>query len=68
MDGEEYFGKFAGAVWSALNEGEKTLKQVEKATGLTSKEASMGLGWLGREGKLVLNNAEGMHLKFSLLE
>ena len=68
MGNEEYFGKFAGVIWSALNEGDKTMNQLNKATGLTMKEIGMGLGWLAREGKIVINNAEGMHLTFSLLK
>lgn len=66
MNSEEYFGPFAGDVWQALSESEKTLKQLEKSTGLTMKEVGMGLGWLAREGKVAINNSNGFHLKFLL--
>ena len=69
MNVEEYFGPHAGEVWNALSEGGKTLSQLQKITGLTLKEVSMGLGWLAREGKILIENKEdALHLKFSLIE
>jgi len=56
MDIVEFFGQKAGKVWKALNEGEKTLTQLQKSTGLTLKEVSMGLGWLAKEEKLIFRN------------
>ena len=52
MDANEYFGMKAGKVWEALTKGAKTLSQLQKNTGMTAKEVSMGLGWLAREGKI----------------
>jgi hypothetical protein len=68
MGGDDFFGSLAGKVWRALKEGDKTLSQLEKHTGLTVKEVSMGLGWLAKEGKICVKNPEGLHLRFSLLE
>jgi hypothetical protein len=62
----EFFGAKAGKVWEALSEGEKTLTQLQKATGLTVKEVSMGLGWLAKEEKLIITNVGSMFLKFRL--
>jgi hypothetical protein len=64
----EYFGANAGKVWKALGDGAKTLTQIQNATGLTPKEASMGLGWLAREGKVRITNPEGLHHSFELSE
>jgi predicted Rossmann fold nucleotide-binding protein DprA/Smf involved in DNA uptake len=68
MDPNEFFGSKAGEVWNALKSGGKTLSQIQKSTGLTPKEVSMGLGWLAKEGKIVVKNADGLYLKFELLE
>jgi predicted Rossmann fold nucleotide-binding protein DprA/Smf involved in DNA uptake len=68
MDANEFFGSKAGEVWKALKSGERTLSQIQKSTGLTPKEVSMGLGWLAKEGKIRINNFEGLYLKFELLE
>ena len=53
---EEKTGAFAGKIWEALNEGGKlTGKELKKAAKLrTDKELYLGLGWLLREGKLVI--------------
>ena len=66
MDTVEFFGKNAGRVWKSLSSGPKTLTQVQKASGLTLKEASMGLGWLAREGKLKVSGSDTLHTKFEL--
>ena len=68
MSSEDFFGTKAGTIWNALSAGDKTLTQLQKTTGLTVKEVSMGLGWLAREGKIDIKNAEGLHQKFSLSE
>jgi hypothetical protein len=68
MEAHELFGNFAGEVWHALKEGDKTLSQLQKATGLTAKEVSMGLGWLAKEGKILVKNPEGLYHRFSLTE
>ncbi|MDE6218190.1 MAG: winged helix-turn-helix domain-containing protein [Muribaculaceae bacterium] len=50
-------GTWAGEVYKAL-EGEETrmlgLKKIKKATKLKKDEIMAALGWLGREGKIVL--------------
>ena len=69
MDSIELFGKNAGKVWKALsNAGPRTLTQIQKVSGLTLKEAGMGLGWLAKEGKIKTTNADGLHPKFELCE
>ncbi|MBN2043349.1 MAG: winged helix-turn-helix domain-containing protein [Candidatus Aenigmarchaeota archaeon] len=68
MDSIEFFGSKAGQVWEALREGCKTMTQIQKTSGLTSKEVSMGLGWLAKEGKVMIKNADGLYTKFELKE
>ncbi len=69
MESVELFGKNAGKVWKALGSaGPKTLTQIQKASGLTVKEAGMGLGWLAKEGKVRITNSDGLHPKFELCE
>ena len=57
---EEKTGAFAGKIWEALNEGGKlTGKELKKAAKLrTDKELYLALGWLLREGKLVIEEVE----------
>ena len=57
---EEKTVAFAGQIWEALNEGGKlTGKELKKAAKLrTDKELYLGLGWLLREGKLVIEEVE----------
>ena len=57
---EEKTGAFAGKIWEALNEGGKlTGKELKKAAKLrTDKELYLGLGWLLRECKLVIDEVE----------
>lgn len=51
----ETIGSFAGAIWQALNEAESLgVKQIKKITKLKDKEFFAGLGWLAREGKLII--------------
>lgn len=60
----ETIGSWAGLVWNALNAAESlTFKQVKKETKLKEKELYAAIGWLGREGKLNITEAEG---EFSL--
>jgi hypothetical protein len=69
MEHLEFFGPIAGKVWKALNAGgPKTLTQLQKSTGLSLKEVSMGLGWLAREDKLCLNGDDGFRAAFELRE
>lgn len=69
MDSDEFFGKRAGKVWKVLHGKEsKTLTQIQKSTGMTLKEVSVGLGWLAREGKIKLVQSGGMQVKFKLVD
>jgi hypothetical protein len=69
MESNEFFGKKAGKVWKLLNGAEsKTLTQIQKSTGMTLKEVSLGLGWLAREGKISLVNPGSMQVKFKLVD
>lgn len=55
----ETIGTNAGLIWNALNENNSmTLKDLKKATKLKEKEAFLALGWLAREGKVSLEEAE----------
>ena len=56
----ETIGLWAGAVWKALDAAEGTLdvKGLKKATKLKEKEVYAAIGWLAREGKVNLNEAE----------
>jgi DNA-binding transcriptional regulator GbsR (MarR family) len=69
MDHVQFFGKLAGKVWHALKgRGPMTLTQLQKSTGLTLKEVSMGLGWLAKENKVKIKNAGSVQAKFELCE
>lgn len=51
----ETIGSYAGDIWQALNEAESLgVKQIKKITKLKDKEVYAGLGWLAREGKLII--------------
>lgn len=51
----EIIGVNAGLVWNALNEADALgLKQLKKVTKLKDKEVFAALGWLAREGKVVI--------------
>ena len=67
MESNEYFGMKAGKVWEALCKGTKTLTQIQKNTGLTLKDTSMGLGWLAKEGKIHPENIKSKNVKFKLV-
>jgi hypothetical protein len=55
----EKIGANAGLVWTALDgKGELNVKAVKKATKLAEKDLNLALGWLAREGKLILNDVE----------
>lgn len=48
-------GYNAGLLWQALNEAEAMgLKQIKKVTKLKDKELYPAIGWLAREGKLLI--------------
>jgi len=49
----EAFGINAGKIWTILDEkGKQDIKEVKKASKLTDKNLYAALGWLGREGKI----------------
>lgn len=51
----ETIGSYAGEIWQALNEAESLgVKQIKKIAKLKDKEVYAGLGWLAREGKIVM--------------
>lgn len=56
----ETVGTFAGAVWTALNEnGTLNTKDLKKASKLkTEKDLFLALGWLLREDKVVVEEAD----------
>lgn len=56
----ETIGLWAGTTWTALNEanGTLTIKAIKKATKLKEKELYAAIGWLAREGKVNVNEAE----------
>ncbi len=69
MDHVEFFGQFAGKVWKALSaQGPRSLTQLQKSTGLSLKEVSMGIGWLAREGKIKSSGDDGFRAAFELNE
>lgn len=54
----ESIGTWAGEVYKALDSVDTKilgLKQLKKATKLKKDELMAALGWLGREGKIVLD-------------
>ncbi|MEA5127697.1 MAG: winged helix-turn-helix domain-containing protein [Proteiniphilum sp.] len=55
----EQIGINAGKVWSVLDEGgRQNVKEIKKATKLTDKDLYAALGWLAREGKVILEAEE----------
>lgn len=52
----EIIGCWAGSVWTALSEADALgMKQLKKITKLKEKELYAAIGWLAREGKIVIN-------------
>ncbi|MDE6577680.1 MAG: winged helix-turn-helix domain-containing protein [Muribaculaceae bacterium] len=54
----EAIGTWAGQVYKALEATDTRmlgLKQLKKATKLKNDQISAALGWLGREGKIVIS-------------
>ena len=56
----ETIGTNAGLVWNALNEKNgQTVKELKKTTKIkTDKVLFSAIGWLAREGKVVLEDTE----------
>ncbi len=57
---KEKIGVNAGLVWTVLseNKGKANLKDIKKATKLTEKDLYAALGWLAREDKVNLEEAD----------
>jgi len=56
---KEKIGSDAGLVWKVLDaQGEKSVKELKKATKLVDKEIYAAIGWLAREEKLVFKQEE----------
>ncbi len=67
MNAELYFGMKAGKVWESLCQGTRTMTQLQKMTGMTARDVSLGIGWLAREGKVEAQNLKSKNIKFRLL-
>ena len=51
----ETIGIYAGQIWQVLDKDESLgVKQIKKIAKLKDKEVYAGLGWLAREGKVVI--------------
>lgn len=51
----ETIGIYAGRIWEALDKAESLgVKQIKKVAKLKHKEIYAGLGWLAREGKILI--------------
>lgn len=49
-------GLAAGQIWQVLNDADAMgVKQLKRVTKLKDKEVFAALGWLAREGKVVIN-------------
>lgn len=49
-------GMNAGALWNVLNEADAMgIKQIKKVTKLKDKEVYTAIGWLAREGKVMID-------------
>lgn len=66
----EKIGTYAGLVWNALNEADVLgIKQLKKITKLKDKEVYAAIGWLAREDKVNIEDAEdGKELLVSLVQ
>lgn len=65
---ESLFGTKAGIVWKALNQnGASNIGDLVKATSLSREDVYSGLGWLGRENKILMEQ-NGRAVRFSLRE
>lgn len=63
----EAIGINAGKIWTILDEkGRLDIKEVKKATKLTDKILYAALGWLGREGKIKMEEV-GKDIFISLI-
>lgn len=52
----ETIGMAAGQIWQLLNDADAMgVKQIKKVAKLKEKEVFAAIGWLSREGKIVIN-------------
>jgi DNA-binding transcriptional ArsR family regulator len=65
---ELIFGAKAGIVWRALNQnGSSNISDLVKSTSMSREEVYGALAWLGREGKITVEQ-KGRAMIFSLQE
>jgi len=65
---EKKIGISAGAIWSYLNKhGSQSLTALAKGAGGDKNMFHWGLGWLAREGKIVIKKIKGKY-EISLVE
>lgn len=63
----ETFGINAGKIWTILDEkGKQNIKDLKKTTKFTDKNLYAALGWLGREGKIIIEKS-GKDIFISLI-
>lgn len=60
----ERIGNNAGIVWRTLHNSEKemSLTELTQATGLDPMEVVAAIGWLARENKIIINEAQDDYL------
>lgn len=62
MNIEEYFGANAGKVWNAMNgSGYMNIISISKKADIKETDAIAGLGWLAREGKIIIEIKNKRH-------
>lgn len=67
----EKIGQAAGAIWKKLHEkggSSLALTDLKKIAGFTQDEATAGIGWLAREGKLSFKEGAQKKLLVALVE
>jgi Winged helix-turn-helix domain (DUF2582) len=65
----EQIGRAAGAIWNCLEQerGVLSMAKVKEKTGLDTEALCLGLGWLAREGKVLLEK-RGRSVRITLAE
>ena len=64
----QQIGAAAGKVWHFLSEnGPSTVSQIQRGTGVDAALTNQALGWLAREGKLVIDRSKRF-ARFSVTE
>lgn len=63
---DEIIGNTAGQIWHHINEnGEISAIKLKAALGISNRQLCFGLGWLSREGKVIITE-EGHTFKVAL--